>query len=89
MGRLQALRIGEPLRVREQTVGYSFWPARKTTRWKLQRRLYVRDPRAILNEAYTGPKGLQLRIATRRSPLSNKQKSISTEGCREDVWTQV
>jgi hypothetical protein len=39
------------LRVRELRVPYSFWPARKTTRWKLQRRLYVRDPWAALNEA--------------------------------------
>jgi hypothetical protein len=61
MGRLQALRIGEPLRVREQTVGYSFWPARKTTRWKLQRRLYVRDPWAILNEAVYRSKGLTVK----------------------------
>jgi hypothetical protein len=43
--------------VRELIVPYSFWPARKTTRWKLQRRLYVRDPWAVLNEAVYRTKG--------------------------------
>jgi hypothetical protein len=32
-------------------VSYSLWPARKKTRWTLQRRLYVKDPWAILFEA--------------------------------------
>jgi len=44
--------------VRGLIVPYSFWPARKTTRWRLQRRLYVRDPWAILNEAVYRSKGL-------------------------------
>jgi len=58
MPRLRAPRKGEPLKVRGLVVPYSFWPARKTTRWKLQRRLYVRDPWAILNEAVYRSKGL-------------------------------
>jgi YaaC-like Protein len=58
MGRLRKARKGERLRVRELAVGYSLWPARKTTRWKLQRRLYVRDPWAILEEAVYRSKGL-------------------------------
>ena len=49
------------MRVRELTVPYSFWPARKTTRWRLQRRLYVRDPWAILIEAVYRSEGLSRR----------------------------
>ena len=44
-------RAGKPLRVGGLTVSYSPWPAKKTTRWKLQRRLYVRDPWATVFEA--------------------------------------
>ena len=51
MSRLAVPRDGEPVRVRGLDVEYSFWPARKTTRWKFQRRLYVKDPWAILVEA--------------------------------------
>lgn len=43
--------------MRELIVPYSLWPAIKTTRWKLQRRLYVRDPWAVLNEAVYRSKG--------------------------------
>jgi hypothetical protein len=59
MAKLKGARKGEPLRVRDLTVPYSFWPARKSTRWKLQRRLYVRDPWAILNEAVYRSKGVK------------------------------
>jgi len=38
-------------------IPYSLWPARKTKRWKVQRRLYVRDPWAMLNEAVYRTKG--------------------------------
>jgi hypothetical protein len=58
MAKLRIARKGKLLRVRDLTVPYSFWPARKTTRWKLQRRLYVRDPWAILNEAVYRSKGV-------------------------------
>jgi YaaC-like Protein len=58
MARLPISRTGEPLRVRGLPIPFSFWPAKKTTRWKLQRRLYVRDPWAILNEAVYRSKGL-------------------------------
>src|SRR5260370_22000229 len=51
MARLGHERLGEPLKVRGLDVGYSLWAARKTTRWTLQRRLYVKDPGAILFEA--------------------------------------
>ncbi len=61
MPRLKEPRKGKSLRVRELTVPYSFWPARKTTRWMMQRRLYVRDPWAILNEAVYRTKGLKAR----------------------------
>ena len=61
MSRLPQARVGELLRVRGLTVPYSLWPARKTTRWKLQRRLYVRDPWAILNEAVYRTKGIKVR----------------------------
>jgi hypothetical protein len=57
MPKLRPARIGEQLRVRGLPVPYSFWPARKTTRWKMQRRLYVRDPWAVLNEAVYRTKG--------------------------------
>jgi hypothetical protein len=57
MARLREVREGKLLRVRELKVPYSFWPAKKTTRWKLQRRLYVRDPWAVLNEAVYRSKG--------------------------------
>jgi len=57
MAKLKSPRPGERLRVRGLAVPYSFWPARKTTRWKMQRRLYVRDPWAILNEAVYRTKG--------------------------------
>jgi YaaC-like Protein len=55
--RLRKAREGEPLRVRGLVVPYSFWPAMRTRRWRLQRRLYVRDPWAILNEAVYRAKG--------------------------------
>src|SRR5580704_4301756 len=59
MAKPKPARNGEPLRVRGLEVPYSFWPARKTTRWRLQRRLYVRDPWAVLNEAVYRAKGLK------------------------------
>src|SRR5260370_19349601 len=51
MARPMLARDGERLRVNGLEVTYSLWPARRTTRWKLQRRLYVKDPWAILFEA--------------------------------------
>jgi hypothetical protein len=51
MPRLSPARDGEPLSTNGILVPYSFWPAQHTTRWKLQRRLYVKDPWATLSEA--------------------------------------
>jgi hypothetical protein len=51
MPRPKPPRQGEPLSTNGILVPYSFWPTLHTTRWKLQRRLYVRDPWATLNEA--------------------------------------
>lgn len=51
MPRLVEPRKSKLLSVRDLDVPYSFWPARKTKRWRLQRRLYVRDPWPILFEA--------------------------------------
>lgn len=59
MPKLRPARNGQLLTVRGLTVPYSFWPARKTTRWKMQRRLYVRDPWAVLNEAVYRTKGFR------------------------------
>lgn len=57
VAKLRKARTGDALTVRGLVVPYSLWPARKTTRWKLQRRLYVRDPWAVLNEAVYRTKG--------------------------------
>jgi hypothetical protein len=51
MPKLRKPRAGERMQVSGLPVPFSFWPAKKTTRWKQQRRLYVRDPWPILNEA--------------------------------------
>jgi hypothetical protein len=48
---LSPARDGKPLSTNGILVPYSFWPTQHTTRWKLQRRLYVKDPWATLNEA--------------------------------------
>lgn len=56
MPRLPQARQGQALQVRGLDVDYSLWPVRKTKRWTLQRRLYVKDPWAILFEAvYRSP----------------------------------
>jgi len=70
MPRLREPRLGQPLNVRTLKVQYSFWPARNTTRWKLQRRLYVREPWAILNEAVYRTKALGVSRAVRDDALS-------------------
>ncbi len=51
MPRLAAPRDGLPLTTNGMVVPYSFWPTQQTTRQKLQRRLYVKDPWATLFEA--------------------------------------
>jgi hypothetical protein len=51
MPKLPQAKSGTPLRFQGLNVDYSFWPAKKTTRWKLQPRLFVKDPWAILFEA--------------------------------------
>ena len=70
MPRLREPRTGQLLAVRSLKVHYSFWPARKTTRWKLQRRLYVREPWAILNEAVYRSKAGTTSQAVREDALS-------------------
>jgi hypothetical protein len=76
MSRLRQQRSGEPLEVRGLEVRYSLWPAKKTTRWKLQRRLFVKDPWAILFEAVY------------RSKLSRpkRDEAISYLGQAEDYF---
>lgn len=78
MARLPASREGEPLTVRGLTVPFSFWPARKTKRWRLQRRLYVRDPWAILNEAVYQSKGL---------PAKDRDEALSYIDQAEEYFT--
>jgi hypothetical protein len=51
MARLRAQRHGEELTTNGKLIPFSFWPAIRSTRWALQRRLYVRDPWATLFEA--------------------------------------
>jgi len=51
MPRLRSKRQGEELRTNGKLILFSFWPAIHSTRWALQRRLYVRDPWATLFEA--------------------------------------
>ncbi len=51
MPRLPKAKDGTPLTNHGLKVDFSFWSAKKTTRWKLQRRLFVKDPWAILLEA--------------------------------------
>src|SRR5712692_1244320 len=88
MARLQRAREGEPLRVRGLAVPYSFWPARKTTRWKMQRRLYVRDPWAVLNEAVyraEGCKGKNREAALAYIEQAEEYFNTGTEGKRPAV----
>lgn len=51
MARLRSQRQGEELTTNGKLIPFSFWPAIRSTRWALQRRLYVRDPWATLFEA--------------------------------------
>ena len=51
MGRPRLQRSGEELSTKGATIPYSFWPAIRSKRWALQRRLYVKDPWATLFEA--------------------------------------
>lgn len=51
MARLRSQRQGEELTTNGKLIPFSFWPATRSTRWALQRRLYVRDPWATLFEA--------------------------------------
>jgi hypothetical protein len=51
MPRLRLQRDGEPLTTNGIVVPFSFWPAKAGKRWRLQRRLYVKDPWATLFEA--------------------------------------
>jgi hypothetical protein len=51
MPRLRSQREGEELTTNGKLIPFSFWPATRSTRWALQRRLYVRDPWATLFEA--------------------------------------
>jgi len=51
MARLRSPREGEELTTHGRLIPFSFWPATHSTRWALQRRLYVRDPWATLFEA--------------------------------------
>jgi hypothetical protein len=51
MSRLRNRRDGEPLATNGFVIPFSFWPAKAGRRWKLQRRLYVKDPWATLFEA--------------------------------------
>ena len=51
MPRLRSQREGEELTTNGRLIPFSFWPAIRSNRWALQRRLYVRDPWATLFEA--------------------------------------
>ncbi len=51
MPRLRPGRTGKPIATSGIVVPFSFWPAKQGTRWKLQRRLYVKEPWATLFEA--------------------------------------
>ena len=51
MAKLRSPREGEPLSTNGSLIPFSFWPARRSTRWAVQRRLYVKDPWATLFEA--------------------------------------
>jgi YaaC-like Protein len=51
MPRLRPRREGKHLLTNGKLIPFSFWPARRSKRWALQRRLYVKDPWATLFEA--------------------------------------
>lgn len=51
MPRPRVQRSGEELPTKGAIIPYSFWPAVRSKRWALQRRLYVKDPWATLFEA--------------------------------------
>jgi hypothetical protein len=51
MPRLRLRRDGDALSTNGRLIPFSFWPAKRSKRWALQRRLYVRDPWATLFEA--------------------------------------
>lgn len=56
MPRLRIPKDGEEITTSNAVIPFSFWPAIRSTRWALQRRLYVRDPWATLFEAvYRAP----------------------------------
>jgi hypothetical protein len=87
MARLRTERQGKSLRVGGLAVSYSLWPARKTTRWKLQRRLYVRDPWAILFEAVYRSKLPKVRINETLSYLEQAEDyfNAGNQGWRLNV----
>ena len=56
MPRVRAPKPGEEISTNKTLIPFSFWPAIHSTRWALQRRLYVKDPWATLFEAvYRSP----------------------------------
>lgn len=49
---LPAARAGDPLRVKQRPVQYSFWPMKRTTRrYGLQSRVFATDPWAVIRHA--------------------------------------
>lgn len=56
MPRVRTPKFGEEISTNKTLIPFSFWPAIHSTRWALQRRLYVKDPWATLFEAvYRSP----------------------------------
>jgi hypothetical protein len=74
MARLRASSIGEPLTTNGIVVPFSFWPAKLARRWKLQRRLYVRDPWATLFKAVYRSDTLKRRVDEALSYLDQAEE---------------
>lgn len=74
MARLRPRRDGEPLSTNGKLIPFSFWPARRSKRWALQRRLYVKDPWATLFEAVYRSKIAKNRIQEALSYLDQAEE---------------
>jgi len=88
MPRPRQPRKGEPLTTNGILIPYSFWPAKQARRWKLQRRLYVKDPWATLFEAIYRSKTPKARVDEALSYLDQAEQYFNAgiqTGCRLNV----
>ena len=83
MPRLRSPRLGEAVTTNGIVVPFSFWPAKAGKRWKLQRRLYVKDPWATLFGAVYRSSASKARVREALSYLDQAEHDRQTLPSRE------